>query len=511
MGAQRDAMQEVELADDGPESATADGFDQPPGAEGDEVLRRRRTRLRRWWPVAVVAVAGVVTTQLVLDARERQRVDAARGLEGVVGYDVGPDLVATPVGHGWDHWRLVNGIAAGDLRVGGDESVEGEPRGVSAVDGASGDVVWRTAVEETAVPAGNGLPEAPDCSADDPPVTQIWCVVHDRGPQPAEEAGYVPQGPIVRSRLLTLDAATGTLLAERELAPGSNALVSGGLLLVVEAAQGGAMHARSEHLATGGVGWATDLPALPEDAQESMGSYAPGLTVDAGHVIVQQPLSAVSLRLSDGAVEAEGLGVWLGRGDRLATSGADGYTWLRGTDGTGTAKVLGTMISLTVDDGSVPGLDLFSDSRTGVGIVSAVDPRTGEAVWQYEVEEWLDGSMILLDGVLYGGDATGVWALDARDGTERWRSERDAVAEPSADGTSHWSSWWVSPMTDGRRLLLVQDPGDGPELSAWSLEAGEPLWTAPLPDGAGDQLNVWDHKLYGGEGEDLVRVGGGER
>jgi outer membrane protein assembly factor BamB len=511
MGAQRDAMQEVELADDGPESVTADGLDQPPGAEGDEVLRRRRTRLRRWWPVAVLAVAGVVTVQLVLDARERQRVEAARGLEGVVGYDVGPGLVATPVGHAWDHWRLVDGIAAGDLRVGADESVEGEPRGVSAVDAASGDVVWRTVVEETAVPAGNGLPDSPACSAGDPPVTQIRCVVHDRGPQPAEEAGYVPPGPIVRTRLLTLDVATGTLLAERELAPGSNALVSGELLLVVEAAQGGAMHARSEHLATGEVEWVTDLSALPEDAQESIGSYAPGVTVDAGHVIVQQSLSAVSLRLSDGAVEAEGMSVWLGRGDRLGTSGADGYTWLRGTDGTGTARVLGTMISLTVDDGSVPGLDLISDARTGVGIVSAVDPRTGETVWEHEVEEWLDGSMILLDGVLYGGDATAVWALDARDGTERWRSERDVVAQPSADGTSHWSSWWVSPMTDGRRLLLVQDSGDGPELAAWSLEAGEPLWTAPLPDGAGDQLSVWRHELYGGEGADLVRVDGGER
>jgi outer membrane protein assembly factor BamB len=506
MAAQRDAMQEVDLEDEAPDDLPVGAAGLPSGP--DDPLGRRRARLLRWWPVAVLAVAGVVATQLVLDTRERQRVDAARELDRVVGHDVGPDLVVTPVGRGWDHWRLMLGIEAGDLRVGADESTVGEPRGVTAVDATSGDVVWRTAVEATGPAPGGALPDSPVCSAGDAPVEEIRCLVQDRSAGETDASGYVAQGPLTRSRLLTLEAATGAVLAERELAPVSTAFASGRYLVVVEELEG-VVQVRAEDLATGAAAWSTTLPEVPDAValdQEQAAVFAPGIGVEAGHVFVHHAMRGAALRLSDGALEASGRSVWLGRGDRILTTGEDGYTWLRGTDGTGTARVLGNELQLTVDDGSVPGLDLLSDTRTGVGVISAVEPATGATVWSHEVSDWADGSMVLLDGVLYGADTTAVWALDARDGSVRWRTERGRVdAVDDGDGTSTWSSMWVSPMTDGRQLLLVQYDGDQPVLSAWSLASGAKLWTTALPEEAGDQLVVWDHQMYGG-GEAMVRL-----
>ncbi|VTR76157.1 PQQ-binding-like beta-propeller repeat protein [Cellulomonas hominis] len=502
MAAQRDAMQEVDLEDEAPDDLPVGTSGLPSGP--DDPLRRRRARLLRWWPVAVLAVAGVVATQLVLDTRERQRVDAAREVEGVVGHDVGPALTATPVGRGSSQWRLMFGVEAGDLRVAADESTVGEPRGVTAVDAASGDVVWRTAFEETGPAAGAALPESPVCSAGDAPVEEVLCVVQDRSAGETDASGYLGPGPLTRTRLLTLDVATGAVLAERELAPVSMAFASGRYLVVAEEVEG-VVQVRAEDLATGDAEWVATLPEVPYDAgldQEPAGVFAPGMGVQAGHVFVHRSMSAAALRLSDGALEASGRSVWLGRGDRILTTGEDGYTWLRGTDGTGTARVLGNPLQLTVDDGSVPGLDLLSDTRTGVGVVSAVEPATGATVWSHEVPDWAEGSAVLLDGVLYGADTTAVWALDARDGSVRWRTERGRVdAIDDDDGTS----MWVSPMTDGRQLLLVQYEGDQPVLSAWSLGSGAHLWTTPLPEEAGQQLVVWDHELFGG-GEAVVRL-----
>jgi outer membrane protein assembly factor BamB len=509
MGATRDGMQEVDLAEVDLDLAPPDDLVPHPAPDRDAVLRRRRARLLRWWPVAALAVAGVVTTQLVIDARERQRVEAARGVDGVVAEDVGPDVTVTPAGHGWDRWRLLLGIVAGDLRVAADESVAGEPRTVTAADAVSGERVWRTAVEEAPADPGAALADPPVCSAGDAPVVQVWCVVQDRGPgSPQDDSGYAAPGPITRSRLVTLDAATGAVLAERVLAPVATALVAGDLLVVVEVEQGAA-RARAEDLGTGRIRWVTDLPAPPPEAVELVGTLAPGLSIEAGHVLVHQPLSGASLRLSDGTLEASGIDVSLGRGDRLVSAGSDGYTWLRGTDGTGTARVLADPLYLTVDDGSVPDLDLLVDSRTGATVLSAVDPATGATVWEHEAPDWVDGSQILLDGVLYGGDATAVWALDIRDGTQRWRTEQGRAAPTEhQDGTSGWSSTWLTPMTDGRQLLLVQYEDEQPLLSAWSLASGAHLWSSPLPAEAGQQLTVWGHAMYGGDG-DLVQVRGG--
>ena len=138
-----DGMQEVELAepaDPGVGSRTPEPGHRPtaPGDDAADARRRRRRAVLRWWPLGLLAVAAVVGSEVVLDARERARVAAAREHPGVVAYDVGADLRA----HRSDPAALPSlDVVVGNLRVEPVEVVPGTPRAVRGVDVGSGDEV----------------------------------------------------------------------------------------------------------------------------------------------------------------------------------------------------------------------------------------------------------------------------------------------------------------------------------------------------------------------------------
>lgn len=484
-----DGMQEVELADAAPAAGPGPGDAVP---DEDAARRRRRRRaVLRWWPAAVVAVVAVAGSQVVLDARERARVDRAREQPGVVGYDVRPDLAARPVDPG-DVPRA--GVDVGDHRVLAAEVVPGEPRAVHAVDATSGDEVWRTVVEDVGLAAELGSRDYPQCWAGDPPVEQVLCFVQDIPTRDLGDGAYEVDPP-VRSRLLTLDAGTGALVGERELAPRAHAVVVGGDLLRAEVVADG-VRVVAEDLASGDVRWSAE-PPVDARALDGVPDVSPYVWATGAHVVVQLSQQSWSLDRADGRVEVTGSGVSVGRDERLITTAMDdGLTRLHGADGSGDVLAVGMPVTLGVDDGSVPGLDLLSDVDQGDRRVRAVDPSTGAQVWEHVLVGPAEATLTLLDDVLYGADGGAVWAIDARDGTEVWRTSRDPGAGDVAGSAS--AGDWLRPVTDGRQLLLVEPEGDPRSvLRAWSLASGALQWSVPLPDEAAGWVGVWDGALVG--------------
>lgn len=497
----QEAMQEVELGEE-PSAGTAPGV---PGDDrgADETRRRRRRALLRWWPVLAALVVGVVGVQLVQDARERDRVAAARAVDGVVRYDVGPELSTTPADDSARGPLSAGRIVAGDLRVAAEDVDFGKPRAVSAVDAASGAEVWRTVVETQEEATAQPTMRAPQCWAagETGGTTRVRCLVTDRPATLIGDGGWT-EAPPTRSRLLTLDAGTGAVLADREVAAQTGAAADDAVLVLGEVAADGTLRVTAEDVATQEGLWSTDLAGVLLDPV-----FDPHVTLVDDHVVVWAGERSHVLARSDGAVQADGSQVWVGReGGLLVQDDDPGSVRLAGPDGTGTAVVPALPVQLEVDDGSVPGVEILSAVVAGDRTLRGVDAVSGAPLWQAGLDGRAEGAWLLLDGVLYGVDATAVLAVDARDGRELWRTPRevDADGEPVRDT----SGSWTTPATDGRAVLLVQQDGEGgSRLAAWSLRSGALLWRTPLPPEANGWARAWDGALYGGL-EELVRIGG---
>ena len=75
----------------------------------------------------------------------------------------------------------------------------------------------------------------------------------------------------------------------------------------------------------------------------------------------------------------------------------------------------------------VPGLNGGQIKRTndndGIGMISAIDPKTGEKKWQFKLNDvTMSGILTTASDLLFTGDREGLFhALDARDGKELWK------------------------------------------------------------------------------------------
>ncbi|GIG35054.1 outer membrane protein assembly factor BamB family protein [Cellulomonas pakistanensis] len=494
-----EAMQEVELGEEpGPGPGAAEAGD--PDAEG---RRRRRRALLRWWPVAAVAVAGVVGVQVLQDVRERGRVAAAREVDGVVRYDVGPELPTSPVDSSVRGPFGTGTIVAGDLRVAAEEVDFGKPRAVSAVDAVTGAEAWRTAVETQEEATARPTMREPQCWAagETGGTTRVRCLVSDRPATLTGDGGWT-EDPPTRSRVLTFDAGTGAVLTDREVAAQTSVAADDAVLVLGEVVADGTVRVTAEDVATQEDLWTTELAGVTPDPV-----FDPHVTLLDDHVLLWAGQRSHVLARSDGAVQADGVQVWVGRGGGLLVQDDDpGSVRLAGPDGTGTAVVPALPVQLDVDDGSVPGVEILSAVVAGDRTLRAVDAVSGTTLWEARLDGRADGAWLLLDGVLYGVDATAVRAVDAWDGREVWRTYRelDQDGQPVRDT----SGSWAAPATDGRALLLVeQDEEGGSLLAAWSLRSGALLWRTPLPPETNGWASAWGGALYGGL-EELVRIGG---
>jgi outer membrane protein assembly factor BamB len=502
-------MQDVEMIDveTGAPAFDPEAADDDPAVESERARRRARRRrvVRRWWPAPVVALALAVGTQTVLDARERDRVAARQEVEGVL-RTVDPALEPTRRVPEDIAAVVLSGVVAGDLRIGpGDDPWEG-PRELIAVD-AAGETVWRASLERGGSwePGEPGLgAEYPLCLAEGDPVTSVRCLVLDRTAESAtevEDGAWIP-GPPTTGRLMTFDAATGEPRGEQGVPPVTGwdageglqvmASVTHDALVVTAWAEGGAPDAEPR--------WRTELPVEPEELTPEQLTYPPTVTVVRGHVLVQGDLGSWALAAADGTLEREGVDyLTLTRGGRLTSPGTPSE--VLGADGRTLATLPGPPLALTVDDGTVPDVELLVVQDGGDRRLVGFDVEADDTLWTLPRPAWSDSAFVLLDGVLYGSDREAVWAVDVATGRETWRTP------------SPVSSDMGGALTDGRHLLVVAattevedagvsiDPATGnstlgtpgtPASSrtvlAYSLGDGQLAWATRLPD---DVQGVW--------------------
>lgn len=509
MRGHRAAMQDVEIVDvdTGADVSVLGAEPEDPAAEEARARRlaRRRRLLRRWWPVPVLAVVALLGTQALLDARERAQVAARQRVDGVLRtVDAGLEPTrrlaqdVAPV--------LFSGIRAGDLRIGpGSNPWEG-PRTLVAVD-ASGETVWETSLEDGSwVPDDAGLgTEYPLCLGAGEPAEVVDCVVVDRtgsDPLTAEDGSWVP-GPPQAGRLVSVDPATGEVRGERAVPPltawGGDirlqvlASVTGDVLTVTGWAPGTARD--------GTPLWTTDLTLDAESLTPETLTYAPGIGVVRGHVLVQGDLGSWVLDAADGTMQFSGAAyVSVSRTGYLVPPRTP--VELVDDDGRTRATLPGSPVMLGVDDGSAPDLEIVvTDERRLVGY----DVTAAAEVWSLDLPEWLDGTLVLLDGVLYGSDRDGVWAVDVATGLERWRTPAHVLMEAGGVLTDGRNLVTVAATLDLLEAGVVVAPGGGATagtgaaggtatmpssrtIVAYSLATGELAWATRLPD---DVQGVW--------------------
>lgn len=461
-------MGEVELV----EQDAGEPSDAP-----DDRLAARRSRalrlLRRWWPVPVLAVAGVVAWQLVSDAREQKRVERLRATPGVLGETVTEPLEAR-------EWGTPDTV---DALFGGAGTFEGDVVGVVypttrradvvGLDPTTGEEAWRIPIADR-----SDEPWGPSVDCGEVVGTTLWCTVDEVVPGDGDAA--------VRTRLVEIDLAARSVVGGRDLPDGATVAVVGDLLAVATVSPEGAAVEASD-VASGSRRWRTVL-----DGTDS----APWLGEEDGRLLVWGGSGAWLLDPVDGRVQAEGDGLAVTGGQVLDWQG--GGVRLLGPNGRGTARADGTPVGVWPDDGSGGRLLVLRlGDGTPQGLLRAVDPGTGEVVWERALPQDGTANLVLLDGVLYGAGGTAVWAVDAATGEEVWTAEGER-SDPSGTGL----------LTDGVALLRAERaPGDGDRLlAAYRLTDGRRLWSTTLP---GDVVTLWvqQGRLFGQGSSAVYAVG----
>src|SRR5450830_22513 len=486
----REAMQPVELSD--PTDPDGAGPDAPGSSEhGGADARPRWSRGRRW-ALAVLAalVVGLVSTQMVLDARERARLAHLATVPGVLA------PLDASVGALWSTddgatLSALDGGSVGDLRVGGYVDELGQ-RSVRAVRTRTGQVVWSTVLNGPLATGPQAFGGAPLCSMNDQAETprRLLCLVNN-GMSELSADGHRSTTASTSARLVALDPATGEQQAQRDVPASASRDVGllGGLAVVASRSDAGHLVVTAAEPLTGDVRWQFEspeplAPALPD-----------GSVADASGISVEVVADRVAVSASGGE-----LWVFSGTGDVLYQAAAERTTGLQesrpglltvvrsgpaGASGQSTTilshegKTGATFdeppLYFTADDGTLPGL-LFT---VGDGPL-ARDVTTGKLVWtspgQVDRGALLlgmraDHSAVLIDGRLYVmGYGRRLVALDAATGASLWEQRITQSASSQI-------------FTDGSSLLVPQvRSGLTQTLVAFDPEDGHHVWEAPLPD-----------------------------
>lgn len=470
-------------------------LDEGPGAAAEPPPERAAARraalaraLRRWWPVPVAVLVGVVGWQVLAERQDRAGTEALRAVPGVVGTTVTAPLTATA-------WGTTGALAVlSDPVRGADGTLAGPvlaPTGgwdVVVLDGEDGDELWRAAVTEPEPRADTAAFVA--CEGDDDPAGALACLVQTEryDPGPGESS--------VASRLVRVDLAARTVEPVRDLPPGASTGIAGDLLVLAESrpdATGGAgaIAVSATDLATGDPRWRVDVPgAFPA------GAGAPVVRWRGGYVLVLGPAVMWALHPEDGRVRASGLDLEVLRDGRVVDAPGGSTTRLLGPDGTPAVTLPGSPVVVEPDDGSAPDLLILRvfDGVDG-GTLRGVVPATGAVVWETTLDRDLTSPAVLLGGVLFVSDGPTVRALDAATGQERW------ATTGGPDGGERLVS-------DGVHLLRVErDTANGGRvLVAYGFADGVRTWSSPVPEQV-DALVVRDGRLFGHAGDQVYRLG----
>ncbi|MGV8977920.1 MAG: PQQ-binding-like beta-propeller repeat protein [Cellulomonas sp.] len=477
----REEMRAVELADEAsgaPDAGTTGSGPTTRPADDRRWVGRRRGVIA----VAATLVVGLLSTQAVLDARERTRTAHLASVPGIVA------PVDASIGALWSSSDMptlfaLGGAAWGDATIGGYLDERGE-RTVRAVRPRTGEVVWST-VLSAADPAAQarGSTSSPSCTIDERTTNpQVVCLVSDSG-----LLGNVdlPPTPVAATfvRLLVLDPATGNILTQHDEPTTSAAWVGmlDGLAVVASRGETGHLVVVGEDPRTAEVRWRFESPSpLADPLPTSWANDPSGLTVGVvgDRVTVSASGGEVWVLSADGDVvdqepAGDRTGVEVPRPGLIAVVDYDMSSPTgRSMRIVGRDMPLGKAadkqpVHLSVDDGSVPNL-LFTTS----GGLVAWDMTTWGKAWSSDVAG--DTSAILLDGRLYTTRPDGhVVAVDASTGATLW--EAPVVAR--------------SVLTDGRSILIFTTLATGAHtLVAVAPDDGHRLWEVSLADSITD---VW--------------------
>ena len=466
-------MQSVELDE-------PDAPDAPP--LGSLTARDRWRRVRRWIP-ALAAVAVVLAgMQAVDDARERAAIAELAAVPGVV-HPVGADVrvlwTPEPGTEG-----VLTGIPVGDTLVGLARPADGS-QSLVALDEQTGERRWTTPLADArpVEPAEGNRADVGGCLPVPEVADRVLCLVSDSFYAYGDQSVQLVPGEL--SRLVVLTTDDGAVLADHPVPPAVGYAALPGLAVVAVPREGGIELIASD-LETGRQRWATTMPIEPSTADDdgfvddrsSLVATADGLAVvTAGRM---------TLLDRDGVVVREGVGAG---GGYVVDPTTRTLAVMPGTSGNSTTTFLergsdlilgGRPVRVSVDDGSLPGLVLLSDSA-----VSAYDRGSSAPRWSVPYQS--AGDALVIRGRVYLSTTTGVTAVDGRTGRQVWEAtvpQDQHVSALVTDGVHLLSPQW---RPDAAAVAAQDDwPGVG-ELVAYRFEDGGVDWRADLPD----ILGVW--------------------
>ena len=471
------------MVDDGHLIAAADGS-------------RTSARVRRWVAVLLVVALVLVGAQLVLAARDRATSARLAELPGVLP-PVEADVRALWRVDEADVQVLSEGVEVdGDL-VGVRTASDGA-QSVVSLDPRTGADRWTTPLTDAdTVLAQRGARSSvssclpvPGAESAEPLVA---CLVSDALLSIGIRGRLTVTRPPTTSRVVVVDGADGRVVADRTAPPAIAFTVLPGLVVVGLPGHDGHAEVTAQDPLTGEVRWHYSSPRPALDPVGDVAGF--GVVALDDLVAVAEVGSNVTLLAADGTVARE-----REQYDRLSQDEAatrlevlSGYLVFKPVTtivqpGRADRRIPGRLVTRTVDDGSLPGVELVEGSR-----MQARNASSGDRLWQ--ADRHTSGPVLVLRGLVYctSGDSPGeIVAFDGRTGSVVWSANVGTYDQ------------LARLMTDGRVLLVGLTPTDGAaagSLVALSLADGQRLWHASLPDGL-DAAWAQGHVLVAGEGAD---------
>lgn len=128
--------------------------------------------------------------------------------------------------------------------------------------------------------------------------------------------------------------------------------------------------------------------------------------------------------------------------------------------------------------------------------VQALSGSDGTSLWSYKVEGRLNGSPVIVDGVVYVSVVEGtIYALQASDGKVLWHS---AINPGSSDSSFLYPITFASPTVVNEVVYLASavNPPLKPFMYAFQAKTGELLWKAQIAGSTSSSLTIIDGVIY---------------
>lgn len=457
-------------------------------------------RARRWLVAAAVVAVGAVLLggQSVLDARERAEIAALANIPGVV-LPVDEHLtVVRRVSSDDGSWLFGWGSSVIDAPDGSQSyawsdpstgakrwtaSLLGPTPARASDDGTQGQVIGYSMCQ----PNGKRLGDVSDA-------TRVACLVTD-GAFVVDDTGIATRRAATTTRLVVLDVADGSVVSDWPVDPAESLTLAPGLIVTAALTDGGAV-VRAYNAGTGARRWTYELPQNPVNVSSDAWQGV-SVSLVGRWIALQSPENRVAILSADGRLVRDlvpptggyyGWAVDQSTG-RLMFSTDGGPTatvtlMAEDADPTKDRELSGALVSIGVDDGSLPGLALTVDTQ-----LHAWDAATGAARWSTSGSKplFVDQAMVMRGRVFVTAGNT-VSAFDGRTGKVLWTVE----TKPGLYVTGFF--------TDGRNILVPlngSDDGTQAVLAAYDASSGRLAFEASYPDGVDQVSPGANHRLVG--------------